>query len=360
MSGTSMDGVDAVLASFESEFRVKVIRSAFRPFPDSLRSLLLDLMNDPRRERDIARQVDTELAAQYSQAVLEVIEGYSKNQVKAIGCHGQTILHQPSSSNPFSWQAGDGKMLAQLTGIPVVDDFRSEDMRHGGQGAPLAPAFHQFVFGGDDAAVAVVNIGGIANATFLPVTTDGPVIGFDTGPGNSLSDKWIQTCRNLQFDEDGAWAQSASPDQSLLANFMRDHFFLEAPPKSLDTRHFDLDWLYKHLEAMRPEPDPAIVQSTLCAFTAESIWLGIEKWMPPVDRIVVCGGGAHNQAIVRRLEQVSGLEVTTTQDYGISPDDVEACAFAWLAERRVNGIPANLPSVTGASGSVLLGSINYP
>lgn len=360
MSGTSIDGIDAVLASFSSEPRVKVRRSAFIPFSDALRSLIADLMNDPRRERNIARQVDAELTAQYSQAVLQVAEGCPKNRIRAIGCHGQTILHRPSTRNPFSWQAGDGEMLAQLTGIPVVDDFRSEDMRCGGQGAPLAPAFHQFAFASDDAAVAVVNIGGIANATYLPASGNGAVTGFDTGPGNALSDRWVQTCKGLPFDKDGAWAQSASPDQSLLETFMRDRYFFQAPPKSLDARHFGPDWLRRHLDTSFPELEAAVVQSSLCAFTADSIWHGIRKWMPPVERIVVCGGGAHNRAMMARLRQVSRLEVATTQVYGLSPDYVEACAFAWLAERRVNGIPANLPSVTGASRKVLLGSISCP
>lgn len=360
MTGTSLDGVDAVLVSFASEPRVRVIRSGFTPFSDNLRAQISDLMRDPRRERSLARQVDHALSSLYCDAVVELIEGRSVEEIRAIGCHGQTILHQPATDEPFSWQAGDGKRLAELTGIAVVDDFRTADMQHGGQGAPLAPAFHQYAFGSDTSSVAVVNIGGIANVSYLAAGGGSPVTGFDTGPGNALSDRWIEAHKAQPYDENGAWARSAQPNEILLTELLSDNYFQEAPPKSLDTRYFSMAWLQKRLAANKVELDPAVVQSTLAAFSADSIWLGISQWLPKVQQLVLCGGGAHNQAIASRLVQVSGLEVSTTAQLGISPDDVEACAFAWLAERRMNDIAASQPSVTGASRQVVLGSINYP
>ncbi len=360
MSGTSMDGIDAVLVSFDSERRIAIRRSSFTPYPASVRQLLADLIENPRRDRESVREIDIRLGELYADAVLQLLADSPDSRVRAIGCHGQTILHDPFASPPFSWQAGDAETLARLTGIPVVDDFRSADMRYGGQGAPLAPAFHQYAFNALNEAIAVVNIGGIANVTYLPAEVSGEVIGFDTGPGNSLCDRWIQKCHGLSYDKDGEWAESAPPDQSLLDLLMTDQYFLEAPPKSLDTRYFSIRWLEEKLDAMNAGLDAAAVQSTLAAFTAESIWLAIEKWTAGVQRIVLCGGGAHNRAIVSRLTQASGLSVSTSQEFGVPPDDVEACAFAWLAERRVNGIAANLPSVTGASEQVILGSVTEP
>ncbi len=360
MSGTSLDGIDAILASFDKSASIKIHRTGYTPYPDEVRALLDDLMNDPRRERTLAHEVDVQLGKLYTQAVLKLLDGYSNGKVKAIGCHGQTILHQPSTKSPFSWQAGDAKTLANQTGIPVVDDFRYADMQHGGQGAPLAPAFHQFAFSHQSQAIAVVNIGGIANATYLPVSDDEKIIGFDTGPGNTLSDRWIQASRGMRYDKNGAWAQSAPVDENLLARLMQDDYFHLPPPKSLDTRYFNIEWLHKKLSAVKTNYEDAVVQSTVAAFTAQSIWQAIEMWMAPVHRIVLCGGGAHNQAIVSRLAQISALPVSTTEEIGISPDDVEACTFAWLAQRRMNRIPANLPSVTGARKRVLLGSITYP
>ncbi len=360
MSGTSLDGIDTVVASFPQNTRVQIHCSGFIPFPDALRAQLTDLLRDPRRDRVLARTVDIQLGELYAAAVMQLLHSYSPGEVQAIGCHGQTILHEPSSQVPFSWQAGDATVLANRTGIPVVDDFRTADMQHGGQGAPLAPAFHQFAFGDRDQAMAVVNIGGIANVTYLPATRAEPVIGFDTGPGNSLSDRWIFKSRELPFDRNGHWAMTAQPDPELLAVFMQDEYFREPPPKSLDTRYFSFEWLCTQLDAVASRPTAAVVQSTIAAFSAQSIWQAIKDWLPPVHQIVVCGGGAYNQAILGNLAQLSGLEVVITDSYGIPPDYVEACAFAWLAERRMNSIPANLPAVTGASARVLLGSITCP
>ncbi len=359
MSGTSLDGIDAVLASFDGIERVNIIRSEFTPYPTAVRSRLAQLIENPHRERAFIQAADAELAKLYASAVLQLLAGFPKHKVQAIGCHGQTVLHQPDSTPPCSWQLGDAATLAGQTGIPVVNDFRSPDMLHGGQGAPLAPAFHQYAFSGDS-AIAVVNIGGIANVTFLPADHSDAIIGFDTGPGNALSDRWMQQSKGEPYDKDGAWAGSAAPDESLLASFMQDAYFRVPPPKSLDTRYFNMKWLGKKLDSLQTDLDVAVIQSTIAAFTADSIWLGISEWMPRLQQIIVCGGGAHNNAILNRLKRSSGLTVTTTMDFGIAPDDVEACAFAWLAKCRVDEVPGNLPSVTGASRQVLLGTITYP
>lgn len=360
MSGTSLDGIDAILASFPQDARVKIHCSGFTPFPDQLRAQLMDLLNDPRRDRALARRIDIQLGKLYADAVSQVLQDHSASEVRAIGCHGQTILHEPSIESPFSWQAGDATTLANCTGIPVVDDFRTADMHQGGQGAPLAPAFHQFAFGAGNQAIVVVNIGGIANVTYLPANRNEPVIGFDTGPGNSLSDRWIRKSKGLPFDRGGQWAMTTQSNSDLLTAFMQDDYLREAPPKSLDTRYFSLEWLYQKLKSLDALLQEEVVQSTIAEFSAQSIWRAIEDWLPQVSQIVVCGGGAHNQAILNHLARLSGLEVVTSAAFGLSPDDVEACAFAWLAERRMSGIPANLPSVTGAQTRVLLGSITYP
>ncbi len=360
MSGTSLDGIDAVLVSFDSSRRVDIIDSGFTPYSSGMREQLLALIDNPHQERTLIRQTEAELGELYADAVLQLSTGLRALRVRAIGCHGQTILHAPDAHPPFSWQIGSADALAKRTGMPVVSDFRRADLLHGGQGAPLAPAFHRYAFGDKDASIAVVNIGGIANVTHLPANHLDRVTGFDTGPGNALSDRWVQKCSGRAYDKGGVWASSAEPDEDLLTAFLQDDYFQVSPPKSLDTRFFSMNWLYGQLGAAQAELDAAVVQSTIAAFTAESIWLGIKRWMPPVERIIVCGGGAHNTAMLNRLKQRSGLMVTTSQSFGISPDDVEACAFAWLAMRRINGLSGNLPSVTGAAKSVLLGSITLP
>ena len=360
MSGTSLDGVDAVLVSFDTDSRLSILRTGFIPYPDALRAKLVDLLDDPRPQRAIAREVDLQLGELYATAVLQLLEHHSKDEICAVGCHGQTILHEPTGKSPFSWQAGDARTLANRTGLPVIDDFRSADMVGGGQGAPLAPAFHQYAFSDSRDSVAVINIGGIANVTYLPTDSHQAVIGFDTGPGNALSDHWTRQCKSRPYDKDGQWARSAQPDSELLNAFMQDEYFQVKPPKSLDTRYFCLQWLHEKIAQLATDFDAAVVQSTIAAFTAQSIWRAIEDWLPQIQRLVVCGGGAYNQAIMDQLAQRSALPVETTKAYGIEPDDVEACAFAWLARQRMHEIPGNLPSVTGARERVLLGSITDP
>ena len=360
MSGTSLDGIDSVLASFDAPGSIKIQKSTFEPYPQEFRLTLKLLLDDPQPDSKLASEVDSTLGNLFADTILRLLEDQPKEDVQAVGCHGQTIIHRPNANPPYTWQAGDGNIIAQKTGLPVVTDFRSADMRAGGQGAPLAPAFHQFAFQSTEEPRAVVNIGGIANVSYLPADLNEKVIGFDTGPGNSLSDQWINLHKDLPYDKDGQWALSSDADGNLLNQLMTDQYFEQPNPKSLDSRYFSIDWLLSNIREVRPEPTIAVIQSTIAALTAESIWQGIWLFMPPVQKIFLCGGGAYNLAIVKRLEDISGLHVANSEELGIAPDLVEACAFAWFAERRMANSCANLPSVTGASREVVLGSIIQP
>ena len=360
MSGTSLDGIDSVLASFDAPGSIKIQKSTFEPYPQEFRLTLKLLLDDPQPDSKLASEVDSTLGNLFADAILRLLEDQPKEDVQAVGCHGQTIIHRPNANPPYTWQAGDGNIIAQKTGLPVVTDFRSADMRAGGQGAPLAPAFHQFAFQSTEEPRAVVNIGGIANVSYLPADLNEKVIGFDTGPGNSLSDQWINLHKDLPYDKDGQWALSSDADVNLLNQLMTDQYFEQPNPKSLDSRYFSIDWLLSNIREVRPEPTIAVIQSTIAALTAESIWQGIWLFMPPVQKIFLCGGGAYNLAIVKRLEDISGLHVANSEELGIASDLVEACAFAWFAERRMANSCANLPSVTGASREVVLGSIIQP
>ena len=360
MSGTSLDGIDAVLASFDSKNPVTVHDWLFEPYEESIHHDLEQLLANPQMESDLARKVDEQLGIRYAQVVNRLLADTPIEDVRAIGCHGQTILHSPQAHTPFTWQAGDSSILATRTGIPVVSDFRTADMRAGGQGAPLAPAFHLHAFRDDSESRAVVNIGGIANATYLPAGTSRDVLGFDTGPGNALSDQWIRLHKGLSYDQDGRWAASGRPDEQLLTRLMSDSYFSQPAPKSLDSRQFSLNWLLDQIRESGLELSETVIQSTLAAFTARTIWLGIQSWMPSVSRIYLCGGGAHNLSIAEHLRTACGLVVVGTDELGIPPDQVEACAFAWLAKCYMDDQPANLPSVTGADQPVRLGVLTRP
>lgn len=360
MSGTSLDGIDAVLASFGPDRRVNILNWLFEPYPQEIYPDLRDLLEDPRSDSPIACRVDEMLGNLYAQAVVRLLEQCPKEQVRAIGIHGQTIIHRPDADPPFTWQVGNSKVVARTTGIPVVYDLRRADMVAGGQGAPLAPAFHAHAFQSSSEARAVVNIGGISNVTYLPSDSSQDIVGFDTGPGNALSDQWIRKHRGLEYDAEGKWAMSARADACLLDQLMKDPYFRKPAPKSLDSRTFSLNWLENQVQRCGSELDAAVIQRTVAAFTARSIWWGIDLWMPQVKKIYLCGGGAHNHAIVADLRGESGLEVVSTEELGILPDQVEAVVFAWLAQRRMTNQTANVPAVTGASKAVVLGSLVNP
>ncbi len=360
MSGTSLDGIDAALVSFDNN-HARLLCTHETDFPDNLRNRLQDLINDPDHvSLDHLGQVDRELGRAYASAVAKLLAAaeIKAGEVTAIGCHGQTIRHMPEGKAPFTLQIGDAAILAAETGIPVVNDFRSGDMAVGGQGAPLAPAFHQFAFATDDCERAIINIGGIANITVL--RPDSEVTGYDTGPGNTLLDQWCNRHLAKPYDNNGAWAAEGEINDSLLDSLLADAYFSQPPPKSTGREYFNNDWLLRHLSSNPGTLRPADVQATLTELTARSIATAVTEQTAATE-VYLCGGGANNAFLTSRIAaHLSGRKVAATNELGIAADWVEAAAFAWLARARLKNQPGNLPSVTGASRAILLGSITAP
>lgn len=354
MSGTSLDGIDAVLAAFENK-TCKLLHSQFIPFDEALRDELLALNRAGANELERAELAANELSRRYAGAIRALLgkAEIRAEQVKAIGCHGQTVRHRPDLG--FTIQLANPALLAELTGIAVVADFRSRDIAAGGQGAPLVPAFHAALFRHPERHRVIVNIGGISNLTSLPPR--GGVIGFDCGPGNLLLDAWTTRHLGQPYDKDGAWAASGQPIPELLRQLLTEPFFAAPPPKSTGRDLFNLPWLERFLS---PDFAPADVQATLLDLTVKGVASAILDHCSTASEIYLCGGGAHNGALVRRLKQsLPSRNVAPTDDLGVNADWVEAFAFAWLARQALNGNPGNLPEVTGAKGARILGAI-YP
>lgn len=354
MSGTSLDGVDAVLLEFSGD-RHRMTGTAFKPFDASLRSRLLALHDARTGELHEAAITGNELAVVYANAVRQLLKESrtAASAIQAIGCHGQTIRHRPESG--YTIQLGNGALLAELTGNIVVCDFRSRDIAAGGEGAPLVPAFHQAMFAHRTIHRVIVNIGGIANITDLD---SGTVKGFDTGPGNMLMDAWIQRHRGETFDRDGAWAHGGACIPALLKSLLDHEYFSRPAPKSTGRELFNLEWLDSKLSS--PKAQARDVQATLLDFTVASIADAIARNAASAKEIYVCGGGAANRELMKRLAAAfPNLVVKTTAALGVEPDWVEACAFAWLARQALLLRPGNLPAVTGAKGPRILGAI-YP
>ncbi len=358
MSGTSMDGIDAALVRFGNK-HCDVVAAACIPYPDSLRLGLRAVRQDPGTcTIDMLGQLDREVGECFADAASEVL---SKNRtapenIVAIGSHGQTLRHQPDAKPPFTLQIGDPSIIAARTGITVVADFRRADMAVGGQGAPLTPAFHQWLFWRDKSNRVVLNIGGIANITVLPA--HGPVTGFDTGPGNTLLDAWVRRYHNRDFDFEGSWAAQGLVSEKLLVAFMQDRYFAERPPKSTGFEYFNLGWLEGKIAECKVRPAEQDIQATLAELTCRSIADAIMLHASGTTEVFVCGGGFHNHDLMQRLSRrLSGVNIQSTSTHGLDPDWVEAAAFAWLAKRRISGEPGNLPSVTGATRPVPLGGI---
>ena len=369
MSGTSLDGTDGVLVDFSSQ-PLRVITAASEPFPSDLRAELLALNTPSHNELHRAALAANALAAVSAEVVKRLLaqavaQGTAPSQIKAIGAHGQTVRHQPQRTSSsvsgagYTLQLNNPALLAELTGIDVVADFRSRDVAAGGQGAPLVPAFHQGVFGRADRTVLVLNLGGISNLSVLPPPGIGPVLGFDCGPGNALMDAWCQQHTGQPFDADGAWAASGQLIPSLLASLLDEPYFAKPPPKSTGRDLFSLTWLAQKLApfaAHRPED----IQNTLTEFTAVACFTGAISYQKNSEELVVCGGGAFNLHLMRRLQAgLPALRVSTSSAHGLPPLQVEAAAFAWLARQTMNRLPGNLASVTGAAGPRVLGAI-YP
>lgn len=354
MSGTSLDGVDAVLVEF-SDAGQQQIASHYQPYPQTLKDDLLALHVPSHDELHRAQLVAIQLARAYAEAVMALLKNadISATQVAAIGCHGQTIRHRPEHG--YTLQLNQPALLAELSGIPVISDFRSRDIAAGGQGAPLVPAFHDHVLRHPTTHRVILNIGGIANLTDLAPGKD--TTGFDSGPGNLLLDAWIMTHQGKSYDKDGAWAASGKVLAPLLQRLLEEPFFSAAPPKSTGRDLFNLAWLTPHLQG---DEAPADVQATLSALTAESIAMAVQRFCPGAQELYLCGGGAHNHALVRHLSQrLPQLHIAPTDTLGIAADWMEAIAFAWLARQTMHRQPGNLPAVTGAEHACVLGAI-YP
>jgi anhydro-N-acetylmuramic acid kinase len=286
--------------------------------------------------------------------------GTTPRQILAIGSHGQTVRHAPRVPEPYTVQLGNPSLLAELTDIVTVADFRRRDMAAGGQGAPLAPAFHAAFFRHSDEARVIVNIGGMANITVLPASPEHPVKGFDTGPGNVLLDAWAKRHLGIPLDQNGAWGGGGQALSDLLDCCLRDPYFALPPPKSTGREYFNLEWLEQKLISWGKTAAPRNVQATLVRLTACTVAADIRRHAPETRRVLICGGGVHNQALMGVLQnQLNPMYVQSTADLKIDPDYLEAIGFAWLAKRTLEGLPGNLPEVTGARGLRILGGV-YP
>ncbi|MGA9343344.1 MAG: anhydro-N-acetylmuramic acid kinase [Rhodanobacteraceae bacterium] len=354
ISGTSADGIDSALVTFEPV--VRIVAAHTTPYPDALRSRLLALTRSTAAiALDDLGELDVTIGERFAKAALDLLDqaGVGRDTVAAIGSHGQTVRHRPKGHHPFTLQIGDPSVIAERTGIRTIGDFRRADVAAGGQGAPLMPAFHRAVFARPDATRVVLNLGGIANITVLD--PDQPIFGFDTGPANCLLDAWAQRHNGTRCDHEGAWAESGQLNRDLLERWLDDPYFAEAPPKSTGREVFNLEWLERNLIA---SVTPADVQATLLALSVHTIADSVRQYAPATVELLVCGGGAHNMALMRGLTtQMKPIEVRSTADFAIDPDHVEAAGFAWLARERLAGRPGNLPSVTGARGLRELGAI---
>jgi len=366
MSGTSLDGVDGVLAAFPghpSLGRIDMLSAAYISFPEELRTTLMQLQTAGENEIHQEALAANALAKHYAECIDRLLDqaGKSASDVTAIGVHGQTIRHRPECG--YTRQVGNPALLAELCNIDVIADFRSRDIAAGGQGAPLVPAFHQAMFASADEMRVVANIGGISNISILPQNSLKKVIGFDTGPGNVLLDAWTMQHLGTSYDANGAWGATGRVAMPLLDILRSEPFFAMPPPKSTGRDLFHPAWLHEKLKNFSTL-SAADVQATLTAFTATTLADAVADHAGDAKVVYVCGGGAYNEFLMRQLQQALAARalrtlVKSTVELGVSPNHVEALAFAWLAQRFKLGEPGNLPSATGAKGPRVLGAL-YP
>ncbi|MBT7950684.1 MAG: anhydro-N-acetylmuramic acid kinase [Gammaproteobacteria bacterium] len=357
MSGTSMDAIDAALVEIKVQ-NVNVLAYEQFPIPNEIQNQVRNV-NSATSIEEIS-ELDAILGKLFADASLRLINSNNidVDQICAIGSHGQTVLHMPEHNFPRTLQIGDANIIACQTGITTVADFRRMDMAAGGQGAPLASAFHAWYFRQSDKACAVLNIGGMANITLLPADPEKTVTGFDTGPGNALMDDWTQEHLGKDYDEDGDWAASGTVSERLLQALLQTPYFSAKPPKSTGKDDFNLQWLDQKLDEHGESVTIEDIQATLLELSAYSISDAINKLAPDSREILVCGGGIHNKQLMLRLKELLiEKEICSTEKYDIDPDALEAVVFAWLAKCRMENTAANLPSVTGASKKVLLGGV---
>lgn len=358
MSGTSLDGVDGVLADF-SGLSMVVTHHASTAFSPALRAELLALNTPGDNELHRAALAGNALSRSYAEVVHELLKrsGHAANAIRALGAHGQTVRHRPQEfdGTGYTLQLGNPALLAELTGIAVVADLRSRDVAAGGQGAPLVPAFHQGIFGRANETVLVLNIGGISNLSVLGA--DSSVIGFDCGPGNALMDYWCQRHTGQAFDNQGAWAAQGTVLPELLRALLREPFLHKPPPKSTGRDLFNPTWL-AHQLAPFADCRPVDIQATLTEFTASACCNCANSYQKNSVTLAVCGGGALNTHLMQRIQTACpDLQVVPTDALGLPALQVEAAAFAWLARQTLHNAPGNLPSVTGATGLRVLGAV---
>ncbi len=352
MSGTSADGIDAALVDFSGD-QPKLLHGYYKPFSHDLRQCILELYQPGIDEIKRMGNLDIALGHAFAGAANQLLQEsqISSKNIRAIGCHGQTLRHDPACR--YTLQVGDPNIIAAKTGITTIADFRRRDMAYGGQGAPLVPAFHQTMFAQLGQHRAIVNIGGIANVTLL-LGDQKTILGFDTGPGNALMDAWIERHLQQPYDKQGAWASQGNINHELLNTLLADPFFHLAPPKSTGRDYFNLQWLERYLT---PAFSAVDVQATLAALTAQSIIAAIKPYFLQGE-IIVCGGGAHNNILINQIkEHAAPLAVSTTREKGIDPHWIEAMAFAWLAKQTLTKQTGNMTAVTGASQAAILGGV---
>jgi len=373
MSGTSMDGIDAALVSFEND-KTNLIATLSISIPAKTKSNLKLLLNSENINLKLLGETDVQLGELFSVAVLELLKntGIQAEKITAIGSHGQTIYHSPNGAHPFTLQIGDPNIIAARTNITTVADFRRRDIALGGQGAPLVPAFHKYLFKqgerntappfekGGLGGILVLNLGGIANITAISADKSQSVIGFDTGPANTLLDQWCEKHCQKPFDKNGDWAKAGKLNSELLSVLLDDPYFQKPFPKSTGREYFNLKWMEARCRDAIYHVSPVDIQNTLTELTAKSISDAISHTHTVTDTLWLCGGGAYNSFLIERLKINSPqLIIKSTSEIGIDPQWIEAAAFAWLAKQTMAHKPGNLPSVTGAKSDSMLGGVYY-
>lgn len=358
ISGTSIDGVDAVICEF-GDRQCSVLAAQTFAYPPAIERRIQTLIRSGRGELAEIGAIDVAVGRFFADCAIALIKRHrlAADEIAAIGHHGQTIWHEPNSPEPFSWQLGDPNNVAAITGIDVVADLRRQDMAVGGQGAPLVPAFHEWLFRDEKQARIVLNLGGIANVTLLAPGRE--LLGFDTGPANTLIDGWTNRCLGQPFDDGGNWASSGNPDERLLEILLDERYFQLPAPKSTGRELFNDAWLEQKLNGIDWRIEDKDVAATLVQLSARSIADAIDTLEAPDYELLVCGGGTKNLSLLKLIGALTGRQPRTTADFGLDPDWVEAAAMAWLARARLNQQPGNVPTVTAAREARVLGGLYY-
>jgi anhydro-N-acetylmuramic acid kinase len=364
MTGTSVDSLDAALVQFDPQDQPTIHNTYSIALPKHIQLHVQQLSSSGEGEIDLLRQLDSDIAHYSGEAIRTLCQqaNIPLSAITAIGSHGQTVRHYPTTKSikGYSLQLGDPNIIAEITGITTVADFRRRDIAAGGQGAPLVPAFHHCVFRSTKDDRLIVNLGGIANISYLP--KDGEIVGYDTGPANTLMDAWCLKHQHQRFDKDGLWANAGICHESLLQRLLADNYFSSPAPKSTGREYFNLPWLEQYLDKLNtPMPSPVDIQATLLELTATTVAQEIKNVDPDNNtQVYICGGGAHNIVLMEKLTgHIQPRMLATTTKIGIEPDWVEATAFAWLAKQTMNKVSGNLPSATGANRKVILGGVYF-